>query len=401
MASLAPLRVAFVVQRSGREVNGGAEAHCLQMAQRMSRHWRTEVLTTCALDYMTWADHYPAGDEIIDGVTVRRFAVDAPRDMKSFNSLSEKLHPRRQNCSIEEQETWMRAQGPMSRDLAAYITEHREDYDAFIFFTYLYATTYFLLPLVKDKAWLAPLAHDEWPIYFPMWERLFAMPRGIIFNSEEECEFLRKRFQNKLPPGPVVGVGFEPPTAVNAEAFRRQYNLADPFLLYVGRVDTAKGCDELIGYFSRLRQVDPTPRKLVLIGREVMPVPRQEGLVHLGFVDERTKWNAMSACDWLVVPSLYESLSMVLLEAWSVGRPAIVNGRSPVLVGHCRKANAGLWYSGFDEFHAILSTVGDAAKSAMGRQGAAYVQANYNWDVVEQKYLALLREPSPAGASGR
>ena len=103
----------------------------------------------------------------------------------------------------------MRAQGPMSRNLADFVANHRNDYDAFIFFTHLYATTYFLLPLVKDKAWLAPLAHDDWAdSTFSMWDRLFASPRGMIFNTEEERDFLRKRFRNALPPGPVVGVWY-------------------------------------------------------------------------------------------------------------------------------------------------------------------------------------------------
>ena len=384
------LKVAFIVQRCGREVNGGAEAHCLQVAQRMSRHWQTEVLTTCALDYMSWANHYPVGEEVINGTTVRRFAVDVPRDMKSFNELSKKLHSRQCHCSLAEQEMWMRAQGPMSRDLADFITNHRDDYDAFIFFTYLYATTYFLLPLVKDKAWLAPLAHDEWPIYFPMWDRLFALPRGMIFNTEEERDFLRRRFRDALPQGPVIGVGIEPPAITDPAAFRQQHKLADPFLLYVGRVDAAKGCGELFDYFQRLRQVELPPRKLVIIGREVMPIPRHEGIIHLGFQDEQTKWNAMAACDWLVVPSRYESLSMVLLETWAVGRPAIVNGQCDVLVGHCRKANAGLWYSDSEEFCGVLSFVDGATKNAMGRHGAAYVRANYSWQTVEQKYLGLL-----------
>ncbi|MBI5819021.1 MAG: glycosyltransferase family 4 protein [Verrucomicrobia bacterium] len=357
----------------------------------MSRHWQTEVLTTCALDYMTWANHYPAGEEIIDGTTVRRFAVDVPRDVEAFNELSRQLHGRQHHCSLAEQETWMRTQGPMSRDLADFVANHRDDYDAFIFFTHLYATTYFLLPLVKDKAWLAPLAHDDWLIHFSMWDQLFASPRGMIFNTEEERDFLRKRFQNALPPGPVVGVGIEPPVISNPAAFRQRHKLEDPFLLYVGRVDASKGCDELFDYFRRLCHADPTPRKLVIIGREVMPIPQDERIIHLGFVDDQTKWDAMAACNWLVAPSRYESLSMVLLETWAAGRPAIVNGQCEVLVGHCRKANAGLWYSNYEEFRGILSLIDGPIQNAMGRQGAAYVRANYSWEQVENKYLQILQ----------
>jgi glycosyltransferase involved in cell wall biosynthesis len=356
----------------------------------MSRHWRAEVLTTCALDYMTWANHYPAGDEVIGGVTIRRFAVDAPRDVDHFNRLSAKLQTRQRDCSLKEQEAWMRAQGPMSRALEEFITTHRDDYDAFIFFTYLYATTYFLLPLVKDKAWLVPLAHDEWPIYFPMWEQLLSLPRGLVFSTEEERDFLRRRFPNTLPAGPVVGTGIDAAALLNPVGFRQRHGLTEPFLLYVGRVDAAKGCGELFDYFRRLRQLDPTPRKLVLIGREVMQIPQDKDIVHLGFVDEQTKWDAMSACDWLIMPSRYESLSLVLLETWAARRPAIVNGECEVLVGHCRKANAGLWYSNFEEFYGILSIIEEPAKRAMGRQGAAYVRANYTWEAVERKYLDLL-----------
>ncbi|MBI5686315.1 MAG: glycosyltransferase family 4 protein [Verrucomicrobia bacterium] len=390
------LKVAFVVQRCGLEVNGGAETLCLQVAQRMSRHWRTEVLTTCAHDYMSWANHYPVGAEDIGGVTVRRFAVDAPRDVGSFDLLSLKLQPRQRQCSLDEQEAWMRAQGPMSCGLLDFITSHSDEYDAFIFFTYLYATTYFLLPLVKEKAWLVPFAHDEWPIYFPMWERLFSLPRGLVFSTDEERDFLRQRFSNALPPGPVVGTGIDAVAVTNPVGFRQRHGLADPFLLYVGRVDGSKGCGELFDYFRRVREADPTPRKLVLIGREVMPIPQDKDIVRLGFVDEQTKWDAMAACDWLVMPSRYESLSLVLLETWAAGRPAIVNGECAVLTGHCRKANAGLWYSSFEEFQAILSVAKDADKHAMGRQGAAYVRANYTWKAVERKYLDLLEGRSPA-----
>src|SRR5947209_4773232 len=90
-------RVAFVVQRSGSEVNGGAETLCLQIAQRMAEHWSTEVLTTCALDYMTWDNFYPEGVEQLGSTRVRRFPVDQPRDVDAFNKLSAALHERHQH----------------------------------------------------------------------------------------------------------------------------------------------------------------------------------------------------------------------------------------------------------------------------------------------------------------
>ena len=383
------MRVAFVVQRCGREVNGGAEAHCLQIAQRMAKHWETEVLTTCALDYMTWEDSYPPGPEQVDGTTIRRFRVDFPRDVEQFNRLSAQLHARQAESTIDEQEEWMRAQGPVSSALFNYLEQHRDRYDAFIFFGYLYATTYFGLPRVREKAFLAPLAHDEWTIYFSMWDDFFALPRQLIFNTSFERDFLHRRFPGLLLEGPVTGVGIDSPDTLQGDRFRSRYGLTEPFLLYVGRIDESKGCKAMIDCFIRARNASRIRHKLVLIGTEVMPIPFHDEVIHLGFVDEQQKWDAMAACDWLVMPSPHESLSMVLLEAWIAGRPAIVTAEADVLTGQCRRANAGLWYRDCAEFEVIIRSTDDATKSLLGRQGRQYVAEKYSWRRVESDYRAL------------
>jgi len=385
------VKVAFVVQRCGLEVNGGAEHHCLQIAQRMAAHWQTEVLTTCALDYMSWENWYPAGVEQIGGTLIRRFSVDQPRDVESFNRLSSKLQSRQSQRSLEEQEDWMRAQGPISTPLFEYLKTEKDSYDAFIFFGYLYATTYFGLPLVAEKSYLAPLAHDEWPIYFKMWDPLFSLLNKLIFNSEMEREFLRRRFSHLRLTGPVTGVGIERPENVDPDRFRQTYDIDGPFLLYVGRIDQSKGCAEVLDYFRRRQDEYQTTEKLILVGTEVMPIPFHDNIIHLGFLAESEKWDAMAACDWLLMPSRYESLSMALLEAWSVGRPAIVNGRCDVLTNHCRMSNGGVWYSNYDEWAIALTVIDAAAKAVLGRQGMRYVQLNYSWQRIENQYKALLQ----------
>lgn len=381
------LRVAFVVQRCGVEVNGGAELHCLQVAQRMARHWQTEILTTCALDYMSWENFYPGGVEQIGATVVRRFSVDQPRDVESFNRLSSALHAGQREATLAQQEDWMRSQGPVSTPLFDFLRAHEHSYDAFIFFGYLYATTYFGLPLVKDRAFLAPLAHEEWTIHLSMWDRLFALPKHFIFNSPAEEDFLRQRFPKHSLSGPVVGVGIEPPQRIQSADFKLRYNLKAPFLLYVGRIDESKGCSEMFEYFTRWKKERDTPHKLLLLGKEVMPVPFHDDIVHLGFVDDGQRWAAMKDCDWLIMPSLHESLSMVLLEAWSVGRPALVNGRCTVLTRHCQESHGGLWYTNFGEWCAALSNADDNTKRILGRQGQTYVQECYSWNRVEATYL--------------
>jgi glycosyltransferase involved in cell wall biosynthesis len=386
------MKVAFIVQRCGREVVGGAESLCLQVAQRMARYWRTEVLTTCALDYMEWRNHYPEGTEEIGGTVVRRFPVDQPRDVASFNAFSADLAGRQATATLAEQEQWMRAQGPVSTPLIQFLQSEGETYDFFIFFGYLYATTYFGLPIVKDKAFLAPLAHDEWPIYFSMWDNLFSLPRGFFFNTNEERQFLARRFPFLRFSGPVAGIGIDAPSQLQRQEFRERYDFFKQFLLYVGRIDASKGCAEMFDSYMRLRSNNQITHKLVLIGKEVLPVPYHEDIVYLGVLSESEKWSAMAACDWLLAPSPYESLSMVLLETWAAGRPAIVNAASEVLVGHCQRSNGGLWYNNYDECADILRSVNDQTKDRLGQQGQRYVKENYSWARVESVYLDTLAD---------
>ena len=385
-------KVAFIVQRCGLEVNGGAEALCLKMAQRMSTFWDTEVLTTCALDYMTWDNYYAAGVEDSEGVRIRRFRVDRPRDVDDFNRLSGLIRDRGTQASLKEQEQWMLAQGPWSSDLIGYVKEHQNHYDAFIFFSYLYASTYFVLPLVEKKAYLVPLAHDEWPIHMSLWDRFFKRPRRMLFNTPEERRFLRDRFPGAHINGSIAGVAVEPCKNYSAERFRNKYRVQEPFLLYIGRIDPSKGCEELFSHFAEYRKHETCPRKLVLLGKATMPVPDHPDIVSLGFVDEETKWDALAACDLLVMPSPYESLSMALLEAWSMTRAVLVNGLCEVLVGQCKRANGGLWYRSYDEFEACLSLLlnNTELQRRLGESGKRYATGSYSWDRIEEKYLELM-----------
>ena len=380
------MKVAFVVQRCGAEVNGGAETLCFQVAQRMRQHWEVEILTTCALDYMRWENFYPEGKALVEGVTTRRFSVDAPRDLAQFDALSEKLAHRGTAATLTEQEKWMRAQGPMSQGLLRYLSAAADDYDAFIFFGYLYATTYFGLPLVKEKALLAPLGHDEWTIHLPMWDTLFSLARAFIFQTPEEQSFLRHRFPQLPLPGEVAGIGVETEPNPRPDEFRTRYDLPGPFLLYAGRVDASKGCGEMFEWFlTRDREAGPQ-LKLVILGREAMPVPFHDDVISLGFVSESEKWSAMAACAWMILPSRYESLSIALLENWVAGRPAIVNAHSEVLRGHCQRSHGGLWYEDWRECEAIVRTVTGASQQILGNQGRAYVERNYSWEETERFY---------------
>jgi glycosyltransferase involved in cell wall biosynthesis len=352
-----------------------------------------EVLTTCAVDYMTWANHYPAGEQNIGNLRVRRFPVARVRDVDSFNRLSVSIHARIATATLDEQQAWMREQGPWSPTLFDYLHDAKDRYDAFIFFTYLYATTYFGLPLVAEKALLVPTAHDEWPIHLSMWNRLFELPRAFAFNSDEELAFLRRRFPRAALRGAVVGVAVDPPERTDAAAFRKRHGIEGPYVLYVGRIDAAKGVDRLLEDFAAYRRNTADERtQLILVGNSVMQLPARRQVRALGFLRDQEKWGAIAGCDALVMPSSYESLSMACLEAWSLGKPVLVTAKSDVLVAQCRRSQGGLWYRDADEFTAALDYLrrDPATAYALGRQGREFVLANYRWERILEAYETLV-----------
>ncbi len=389
-----PAPIAFVVPRCGLEVVGGAETQCLQVAQRMARKAEVEILTTCAQDYMTWQNAYAPGMELLNGLVIRRFPVSKPRNVPAFDCMTSILHDLGAEATIEIQEAWMRAQGPLSPELALYLRRHGADYRAVIFFPYQYATTYFNLPQVAGKSILAPCAHDDWCIRFSMWDAFFRQPASFLYNTPEERDFLRGRFPSAALSGVVAGVGVEPPASAIGDRFRCSAGIEGPILLYVGRIEESKGCLDLVDHFLRLKQ-GGYPGKLVLLGRAWMSIPNHPDILALGFVAEQNKWDALDAADWLIMPSPYESLSIVMLEAWAAGTPTLCRAGSDVLVGQTRRAQGGLWYEGAEEFVAVIQNVGQEVRQRLGSQGREHVLREYAWERVIQVYHEQVQKIGP------
>jgi glycosyltransferase involved in cell wall biosynthesis len=382
-------RVAFVVQRYGLEVTGGAELECRRIAELMADVWDVTVLTTCALDYYTWGNHYVAGKENINGVNVKRYQIRKKRNVKKFNKISDRIFGK--SHSKEDELSWMAAQGPDVPELVEAIKAQEDDFDAFIFFTYLYATTFWSLPHVATKSLLVPTAHDEPPIYLSIFEELFAKPRGFIFNSPEEKAFLKRKFDINTSLSDIIGVGVQTDFIFDAENSYSEY-FPENYVIYVGRIDGSKGCPEMFDYWHRYKAKYNGDLKLLLVGHAQMAIPEHKDIVPLGFLSEEEKFSAITGAQCLIMPSPFESLSIVLLEAWLCNRPVLVNGKCDVLKGQCRRSNGGLWYENYDEFEACLNFFLNENETAlkMAANGKRFVELNYSWDEIKRKYIALL-----------
>jgi glycosyltransferase involved in cell wall biosynthesis len=395
MGDLRDRRLALVVQRYGLEVNGGSELHCRMVAERLARYFRVEVLTTCAVDYVTWRNHYAPGLGSVAGIPVRRFPVDTPRDSDVFRQVSAEILF--QPHTPEQEQEWLQVQGPRCPGLLAHLKASRASYDAFIFFTYLYYPTCLGLPIVHDRALLVPTVHDEPPVYLGIYDSLFRAPRRILFSTPEERDFAERRFCLDSDRGEIVGVGVDPPPGGSDpfwDAFRPRLG-SSCVLSYLGRIDESKGCGALVDHFRRYRSDRPArDLKLLLMGRSAMRLPDDPCILRAGFVPELAKHRALEDSRVVLLPSPYESLSLAALEAWAAGRPVLANGGCEVLRGQCRRSNGGLWYNSYEEFRACLDRLLDdeAFSSTLGAQGRSWVLENHSWERVENKFREILAE---------
>ena len=385
--------VLVVVQRYG-DVSGGAEAHARELVTHLRPHADLAVATTTARDYWTWENAYTAGIDSVDGVPVHRFPVEAGRArdfrLREHRAFA-KVHP------LAAEDAFVRAQGPVAPELLEHLRRYDRDFDAILFFTYIYYPTAYGLPLVPERAVLVPTAHDEPALRLSVYRRLFHSPRAIAFNTVEERRLVHRTFANERIPGDVVGVGVDVPAERDASRFRARFGIEGPYLLYLGRIVESKGCGTLFDHFLRWqRTTGASTATLVLAGRgePEMPVPSDPRIRHVGGLSDQQKFDALAGAFALVMPSLLESLSMVTLEAWATGRPVIVDARSPVLSSMAARAGAGLAYRSWMEFAEIaeLLIADPGLADRLGRAGERFVRATYTWPVVVEKYRDLFAE---------
>jgi glycosyltransferase involved in cell wall biosynthesis len=392
------VKLAIVVQRYGPAINGGAELHARYIAERLARHADVEVLTTCANDYVTWRNELEPGVERVNGVSVRRFRVKHERNPDVFGSRSDRVFAHAH--SLGEELDWLDAEGPTSPALIEHIERHAGAFDHILFFSYRYYHAYHDVRAAGTKAILVPTAERDETVGLSIFPPLFRGVRALMYNSPEERAMIQTVSGNQDVPGVVVGVGSNVPAQTQPARFRQKYNLRGPFAVYVGRIDQNKGCTELFEFFQEYLREPQGRLSLALIGHTLLPIPAHPRIRHLGFLDDADKFDAIAAADLLIMPSYFESLSMVALEAWALGRPVLANGRCDVLKGQCIRSNAGLFYENRCEFIEALRAIEQNRwlTVTLGRNGRQFFREHYDWPVIERKYLDMFARLSADAA---
>lgn len=383
-------RVAVVVQRCHESVVGGSEALAWQYARLLSDRYAVDVLSSTATDYRHWDNVLPAGTQDRDGITVRRFPVAITRSAyweQLYLRMNEQVSTLRAGAAAigwreAAQDEFIRFQGPFCPELETWLRQQGENYAAVLFCTYLYPTTYFGIQAVAPaKAIVVPTLHDEPPAYLPAFAARYSRYPQRIWLTAAEQRTARQLWG--FDGGEVLGMAVEHAEVATAERRDR------PYLLYCGRIDKAKGCDELLRAFERL----PSRGRVSLLftGVDNLGLPKSPDIEYLGFVDEARKLALMAGASAFVLPSQYESFSIVTLEAMAQRTPVLVNGRCEVLRDHIERSGGGFHYASLDDMvekMERLCTLDVDQRARIGAAGRDYVIANYH----EERIRARLAE---------
>lgn len=408
-------KIAFVVIRYGKDINGGAEQHCRMLAEHLSGQYDTEVLTTCVRNYRTGGNEFPEGTETINGVLVRRFAADIT-DTEVERAYTRKAKPARRTrqflfraCllplisrlmpiwkpGLVKDEEAQKHSRFYSSGMVDYIRENKDRYKAFIAFTVDYAPFWCTAMEAGEKAIAIPTLHNAKISFRPSLTEAFSRYRYTAFNTPAEKKLADRIFGKAIGASGIIGCGIEADRPAPWDDVKAKYCLPDRYILYLGRVDNSK-TGKILSFWSAYRKTAGKEALPLVLAGGIYDSPGDlEGIICTGYVDDSEKRSILQHASLFINPSYYESLSLVVLEALNDRVPVLVNGRCAVLKEHCIRSRGGLeYYMDRKDFIRKVSylTSSEANRSVMADKGKEYYEANYSWETVVRKFADVIEK---------
>ncbi|PKO16998.1 hypothetical protein CVU37_09315 [candidate division BRC1 bacterium HGW-BRC1-1] len=377
--------------------NGGAEVFCGGLARALSAAgFNVEVWTTCCRDpFHDWGtNHLPEGESEANGVRVRRFPV-GPRNADLYAHLYGVVANGGGLAAAQEDE--LLTNSINSPALVAYIRSQRDSARCF-FLPYMYGTTVNGLRAADPaNRFLIPCLHNEPFAYLEIMQRTFERATGCLFLSTPERDFASALYDLSHKPTALLGGGLSPDVLGDAARFRQRTGITGKFVLSVGRKVPGKGADILLNHFGDYLALNPREEvNLVMVGSGDLDVPAdlRERVLSVNPQSSQDVYDAMAACEFLIHPSLYESFSLVMMEAWMNGRAVLVNGECEVTQSHVVRSNGGLYFSSLGEFCEAMHLLRTrpTMRGAMARAGRAYVEANWLWPHTVGRFARFIAE---------
>lgn len=384
-SSAGDLRIAFVTPRYGSGVVGGSEAMMGEAARGLAARGHTvEVLTTTARSHVSWANEFPAGTEVDRSVTVRRFRTVTGRGRLSAAELESRVQ-RAERLTRAEEIAWVNGRFSVP-DLYLFLSAQAHRYDALVFSPYLFWSTIYGAEVAPARSIIMPCLHDEPYAWLSLVRASLSTVAGLWFLSEPEHLLGHRVAPGLAPSHRVVGGAVEVPDSYDPAGFRERHRLQRPFLLYAGRREDGKGWRQLLADFAGALAVEDLPFDLVTIGVGAPNVPAAlaERVIDLGFLESDEVPSAFAAAEAILQPSVNESFSRTVMEAWLARTPVIASALGEVVTWHCERSGAGLTYADEAEFTQCLRFLADSPKAAaaLAERGREYVLTNYTWDIV-------------------
>jgi glycosyltransferase involved in cell wall biosynthesis len=376
---------------------GGAELVARGMARELNKRGvKTMVFTTCSLSPYDswWKDHYKPGVYEVEGIETRRFATGKGR--KKYEAVISRLQ-QEATLTIREEQDFFDC-GINSETLVDALEEYVFGDFEIIALPYFHGLTHSVVNKYPGKISLVPCFHNEAQFYWNATETLLRSAKHVFFNSPEEKQMTIKQYGPSLGrnivESVVAGIGVELPES-DAERQKFPAPLPDRYFIFAGRKEVGKNVPLLCQWFANYVNTTAAGTKLVFIGGgDKSLVPSSDCFVDFGLVSEATKQHLISHSMGLINLSENESFSLVIMEGWLLGVPAVVSAKCDVTRGHVTRSNGGLYVANSEEFARALKYLEDhnAIRSKLAANGQQYVLQAFSCDRVLEKYLRVFRE---------
>ncbi|SKA93184.1 Glycosyltransferase involved in cell wall bisynthesis [Prosthecobacter debontii] len=230
----------------------------------------------------------------------------------------------------------------------------------------------------------------------------------IICVGQSELEAAQKKLQHNRIDYLPNGVESHRFTQGEGARFRAAHGIPqDAFLVMnISRIDAQKNQMVLVNAFSDLAKEDASAH-LVLIGPETQPdyaAKLRARIAELGLAtrihllpglrnDDPALLDAYQACNVFVLPSMHEPFGIVVLEAWSAGKPVIAShvGGLKTLINHQRD---GLFFHDEADLTAALRELKAHPERclALGQAGQMEARTHYDWKRIHQRLETLYQQ---------
>ena len=370
---------------------GGAELLARGMAREFNKRGvPTMVFTTCSRSPYDswWEDHYEPGVYTVAGIETRRFATAKAR--ARYEAVIGKLQHGENPKPQDEQDFF--AGGINSEALIDALDEYVDGDYEIIALPYFHGLTHSVINKYPGKISLVPCFHDEPQFYWGTTEMLLGNAKHIFFNSEEEKQMTIRHYGHRvgrrIVESVVAGVGVELAACVDEQEINSE-QLPDSYFVYAGRKEVGKNVHLLCQWFTSYAEKFRRGTKLIFIGGgDQSLVPSSEHFIDFGFVSEAMKQHLIKQSNGVINLSENESFSIVIMEGWLLGVPAVVSARCDVTKNHVRRCNGGLYVANSDEFALALKYLEDneAGGRLLAANGQQYVAREFSFDAVLSRY---------------